>query len=154
MVRRGRAIQRGPYCRSQSYAGRYTLQAAASGAVLILSNKELVHCPAGGDIERLPLNGRNALHLVALLPGVVNAGTGEQMGATQVTFITFQKKRPSPAPAVRSDSLLRHDAAPLKHVVRNRTRPAGGRCVMLSGRWIRNASAWRLMNQPWLAARL
>ncbi|WP_031497116.1 TonB-dependent receptor [Bryobacter aggregatus] len=39
-------------------------------------------------IEQLPLNGRNALQLVALLPGVVNAGTGGQFGATQSTFST------------------------------------------------------------------
>ena len=37
-------------------------------------------------IEQLPLNGRNALQLVALLPGVVSAGSGGQFGATQSTF--------------------------------------------------------------------
>lgn len=37
-------------------------------------------------IEELPLNGRNALQLVGLAPGVVSTGTKGQFGATQVTF--------------------------------------------------------------------
>ena len=37
-------------------------------------------------ISELPLNGRNALQLVSLAPGVVSTGTGGQFGATQQTF--------------------------------------------------------------------
>ncbi|HYO82998.1 MAG TPA: carboxypeptidase regulatory-like domain-containing protein [Bryobacteraceae bacterium] len=55
---------------------------------VVTSNSSISQVVDTKRIEQLPLNGRNALQLVALLPGVVNAGTAGQMGATQVTFST------------------------------------------------------------------
>lgn len=53
---------------------------------VITSNSSVAQLVDSKRIEQLPLNGRNALQLVALVPGVVNAGNGGQFGATQSTF--------------------------------------------------------------------
>jgi Carboxypeptidase regulatory-like domain len=50
------------------------------------SNSNLSQVVASAQILDLPLNGRNALQLLSLIPGVVPTGTAGQFGATQLTF--------------------------------------------------------------------
>ena len=61
---RGHGPGRLPYHRQQHAIGSYRIE----------------------QIQQLPLNGRNALQLQELEPGVVSTGTGGQFGAQQVTF--------------------------------------------------------------------
>lgn len=58
----------------------------AETAFLTTDNSTLSGVVESQQIEQLPLNGRNALQLEALEPGIVSTGQGGQFGATQVTF--------------------------------------------------------------------
>jgi hypothetical protein len=50
------------------------------------SSSSLAQVVDSQRIERLPLNGRNALQLVALVPGVVQVARIGQFGMTQLAF--------------------------------------------------------------------
>lgn len=50
------------------------------------SSSSVAHVVDSRRIDRLPLNGRNALQLVALVPGVVSVGKLGQFGAMQESF--------------------------------------------------------------------
>ena len=65
-----------------------TVEVQGTPPPVVTSSSSVSQLVDSKRIEQLPLNGRNALQLVALLPGVVNAGTGGQFGATQSTFST------------------------------------------------------------------
>ena len=65
-----------------------TVEVQATPPPVVTSSSSVSQLVDSKRIEQLPLNGRNALQLVALLPGVINAGTGGQFGATQSTFST------------------------------------------------------------------
>lgn len=63
-----------------------SVEVSASPPPVTTSNSSLSELVDSKRIEQLPLNGRNALQLVSLLPGVVPAGNGGQFGAVQTTF--------------------------------------------------------------------
>jgi Carboxypeptidase regulatory-like domain len=50
------------------------------------SNSNISQVVTSAQILDLPLNGRNSLQLLSLVPGVVPTGTAGQFGATQLTF--------------------------------------------------------------------
>src|SRR5215831_8675603 len=62
-----------------------SIEVTGSAAPVTTSTSSVSQLVDSKRIEQLPLNGRNALQLVALVPGVVNAGSGGQFGATQST---------------------------------------------------------------------
>lgn len=62
------------------------VEVATEPPAITTSNSDISHVITSEQIEQLPLNGRNALQLVSLVPGVVPTGTAGQFGATQVTF--------------------------------------------------------------------
>ena len=65
-----------------------TVEVQGTPPPVVTSSSSVSQLVDSKRIEQLPLNGRNVLQLVQLLPGVVNAGAAGQMGATQVTFST------------------------------------------------------------------
>lgn len=62
------------------------VEVTAAAPLITTSNSTISQVVNSVQIEQLPLNGRNALQLVALAPGVVSTGTAGQFGATQLTF--------------------------------------------------------------------
>lgn len=62
------------------------VEITAQAAFLTTDNSTLSGVVESQQIEQLPLNGRNALQLEALEPGIVSTGTSGQFGATQVSF--------------------------------------------------------------------
>jgi hypothetical protein len=63
-----------------------TIEVSATPPPVTTSTSSLSELVDSRRIEQLPLNGRNVLQLVSLLPGVVPAGNGGQFGAVQTTF--------------------------------------------------------------------
>ncbi len=74
------------YPQLQIGSATQTVEVTAEAAFLTTSTSTLSGVVESQQIEQLPLNGRNALQLQALEPGVVSTGTGGQFGAQQVTF--------------------------------------------------------------------
>jgi len=62
------------------------IEITAQAAFLTTDTSTLSGVVESQQIEQLPLNGRNALQLEALEPGIVSTGTSGQFGATQVSF--------------------------------------------------------------------
>ncbi len=64
------------------------VEVVAAPPIITTSSSTISNVVDSYQIEQLPLNGRNALQLVALAPGVVSTGTKGQFGATQLTFVS------------------------------------------------------------------
>src|ERR1035437_3357339 len=62
------------------------VEITSQAAFLTTDNSTLSGVAESRQIEQLPLNGRNALQLEALEPGIVSTGTSGQFGAVQVSF--------------------------------------------------------------------
>ena len=62
------------------------IEVSGSLAPVTTSSSSVAQVVDSQRIERLPLNGRNALQLVALVPGVVQVGRIGQFGMTQLAF--------------------------------------------------------------------
>lgn len=68
--------------------GTALTQVVVSGGVPLIntSSSNLSAVIDSRSIQQLPLNGRNAIQLVSLAPGVVSTGTQGQFGATQAVY--------------------------------------------------------------------
>lgn len=64
------------------------VEVTAQAAFLTTDTSTLSGVVESQQIEQLPLNGRNALQLEALEPGIVSTGTSGQFGAVQVSFMS------------------------------------------------------------------
>lgn len=67
-------------------ATNQTIEVTAAVPLVTTSDSSISSVVDAKRIEQLPLNGRNALQLVSLAPGVISTGTSGQFGATQLTF--------------------------------------------------------------------
>jgi hypothetical protein len=74
------------YPQLQVGAATEQVEVTSQAAFLTTDNSTLSGVVESQQIEQLPLNGRNALQLEALEPGIVSTGTSGQFGATQVSF--------------------------------------------------------------------
>ena len=63
-----------------------TVEVSATPPPVTTTSSAVAQTVDSQRIERLPLNGRNALQLVALVPGVVQTGRAGQFGFTQLNF--------------------------------------------------------------------
>ncbi len=65
---------------------KQSVQVSGAAPPVNTTSAAVNHLVNSAQIQELPLNGRNALDLVALVPGVVSGGTQGQFGAGQDTF--------------------------------------------------------------------
>ena len=63
-----------------------SVEVTAAAPIVTTSQSSLSTVVGSTQIEELPLNGRNALQLVSLAPGVVSTGTTGQFGVVQPSF--------------------------------------------------------------------
>ena len=68
------------------------VEVTAEAAFLTTDNSALSGVIESQQIEQLPLNGRNALQLEALEPGIVSTGTSGQFGAVAGLLYLFRRK--------------------------------------------------------------
>lgn len=62
------------------------IEVVATPPPVTTSSSSIAHLVDSRRIEELPLNGRNPLQLVSLVPGVIGAGEAGQFGVRQSTF--------------------------------------------------------------------